>query len=113
MRELHIRGEVIRTIEWLYKQTKIKTRFDEIKLGQGVIQGGVLSPTLFLIMFNDLLVELKDKGFQVFAYADDLAIAGRNTFRLKEAIDIVTKWTKENEMKINKKKSILKICQII
>ena len=51
----------------------------------------MLSPTLFLIMFNDLLEKLTEKGFKVFAYADDLAIAGRNTFRLKEAIDIVTK----------------------
>jgi len=42
-----------------------------------VIQGGVLSPTLFLIMFDDLMVELHNKGFQIFAYADDLAIMGK------------------------------------
>ena len=56
-------------------------------------------------MFNDLLEELSKKGFKVFAYADDLAIAGRNVFKLKEAIEIVSKWTKDNEMKINRKKS--------
>ena len=37
-----------------------------------------MSPTLFLIMFNDLLEKLDSKGMQVFAYADDLAITGRN-----------------------------------
>ena len=48
-----------------------------------------MSPTLFLVMFNDLLVELNEKGFQVFAYADDLAIMGKKKERLEDAINIV------------------------
>ena len=58
MRKLDIEEDLIRTIEWLYKQTKIKTLYNEVKIGSGVIQGGVISPTLFLIMFNDLLEKL-------------------------------------------------------
>ena len=45
-----------------------------MKIGKGVIQGGVLSPTLFIIMFNDLMVSLTESGFECYAYADDLAI---------------------------------------
>ena len=48
-----------------------------------------MSPTLFLIMFNDLLEELSKKDYKVFAYADDLAIIGQNKFKLKDAINIV------------------------
>ena len=39
------------------------------------------------------------------AYADDLAIIGFNRSRLREAINIVEKWAKENRIVINKKKS--------
>ena len=64
-----------------------------------------MSPTLFLIMFNDLLEELTKKGYKVYAYADDLAIIGQNKFKLKDAINIVEAWTYKNKMKVNKKKS--------
>ena len=56
-------------------------------------------------MFNDLLEDLEENGFQVFAYADDLAIVGRKETKAREAIDIVEKWTEKNKMTINKKKS--------
>ena len=56
-------------------------------------------------MFNDLLIRLEERGFQVYAYADDLAIVGRYQVRLNETIQIVENWTKINEMKINKSKS--------
>jgi hypothetical protein len=46
----------------------------EVPIGAGVIQGGVLSPALFIIMFNDLISKLDNLGFEVFAYADDLAV---------------------------------------
>ena len=37
MNKLGIKDKTINTIRWLYEQTKIKTRYNEIKLGQGVI----------------------------------------------------------------------------
>ena len=33
LRKLEIKEELIQTIEWLYRQTKIKTKYDEIKIG--------------------------------------------------------------------------------
>jgi len=56
-----------------------------------VIQGGVLSPTLFIIMFNDLINELEEKGFKVYAYADDLGVMQYTNRKLKKAIGIVEK----------------------
>ena len=48
----------------------------------------MLSPTLFLIMFNDLIEELDIMGYEVFAYADDLAIVGYHKSKLKKCIRI-------------------------
>ena len=45
-------------------------------INQGVIQGGIISPTLFTVFVNDLLNSLDSGGYQVFAYADDIAIVG-------------------------------------
>ena len=56
-------------------------------------------------MFNDLLVRLEEEGYQAYAYADDLAIIGKERDSLEKAIKIVEKWTEDNQMRINKKKS--------
>ena len=56
-------------------------------------------------MFDDLVQELDEHGFNVYVYADDLAIIGRDVSRAKEAIKIVEKWTELNDMIINRKKS--------
>jgi len=39
------------------------------------------------------------------AYADDLAIVGKSRKKLMKAIEICMKWTLDNKMVINKKKS--------
>ena len=56
-------------------------------------------------MFNDLIEKLVKEGYDVFAYADDLAIVGNGRIRLENAINICENWTRENQMEINKKKS--------
>ena len=42
-----------------------------------------MSPTLFLIMFNDLMDELGTRDFEAFAYADDLAVIDEGMNRAK------------------------------
>ena len=69
-----------------------------------------MSPTLFLIMFNDLLVELEKEGIEAFAYADDVALHAFDESKLNKALDIVEKWVIRNKMKINKKKSETLVC---
>ena len=65
----------------------------------------MLSPTIFIIMFNDLIQKVKDEGYKVFAYADDVAVIGYGRRALKKLIKICETWTEENNMKINQKKS--------
>ena len=60
-------------------------------------------------MFDDLVQELDNNGFDVYAYADDLTVVGRGEERTKTAISIVEEWTTKNSTKndmiINRKKS--------
>ena len=79
----------------------------EIKLGAGVIQGGMLSPTLFLIMFDDLIKTLVNEKLDTFAFADDLAVNSYDEKKLKKAIEMIELWADANLMKINKKKLLV------
>ena len=56
-------------------------------------------------MFDDLIKELEKKGYEVFAYADDLAIVGLGIRKLKGVIKTTKRWSDRNGMKINEKKS--------
>ena len=89
MDKLGISPDLTNTIKWMYKQTKFWVNEEEVPIGAGVIQGGVLSPSLFLIMFNDLIEELDQLKYDVFAYADDLAIVDYNMLRLTKCIQVV------------------------
>ena len=85
-------------------------RIKKILLRHGVPQGGVLSPTLFLIFINDLIKQLPDT-VKCAMYADDLVMwsteehATTAQFRLQEAANILSNWTQDWCVKINKTKS--------
>ena len=79
-------------------------------LRHGVPQGGVLSPTLFLLFINDLVAELP-KGIKAALYADDLVIwckekhATTATYRMQQAADKLNAWAENWCVSINKEKS--------
>ena len=80
----------------------------------GVPQGGVLSPTLFLIFINDLIQHIPRK-VKSSMYADDLALIsteeyiGTSKFRLQDALNNLNLWSKEWGMTINSKKTTYSI----
>nr|KAG5704148.1 hypothetical protein BaRGS_009678 [Batillaria attramentaria] len=79
-------------------------------LKEGVPQGGVLSPTLFLVFINDIVKDLPRK-VQGAIYADDLVLWCSEEYlttanhRLQLALDVLESWTKQWLVKINPTKT--------
>lgn len=81
----------------------------KVLLRHGVPQGGVLSPSLFLIFINDLVVNLP-KGVHAALYADDLVLWCKEEFdttanyRMQQAADHLTEWAEDWHVSINRDK---------
>ena len=62
-------------IRALYSHTKLTIGKEKIEVNKGFMQGSIISPNLFNIFSEDLIIALVDQlGIEnVFAYADDLS----------------------------------------
>jgi hypothetical protein len=98
---------IVNAIKKVYSgaRMRLNTFQEHINVNRGVLQGGILSPWLFNIYIDDLICDLKTKAFEVLAYADDIAVICRNKEELDRVIDALEKWSLENEIAVNKKKS--------
>lgn len=82
----------------------------KILLWHGVPQGGVLSPTLFLVFIN-YLIQVLPKGVHAALYADDPVMwckeeyATTATYRMQQAANRLVGWADEWCVSINKEKS--------
>ncbi|KAI5739583.1 hypothetical protein M8J77_020980 [Diaphorina citri] len=85
----------------------------EIYAARGCPQGGVLSPRLWNLVANSLLVELNDAGFFTLGYADDFVILVRGKYintlmeLLQSALSMVEKWCKSKGLKVNPLKTTM------
>ena len=79
-------------------------------LREGVPQGGVLSPTLFLVYINDMTRELPRRIHSA-VYADDLVIwcseeyITTANYRMQQALNALENWTKKWLVKVNATKT--------
>ena len=67
----------------------------------------MISPILFDLYVNDLLVELGQmvKEINVKAFADDIMAICYGREQTKQVIDTITKWAEANSMEVNTEKS--------
>ena len=78
---------------------------------KGNPQGGILSPFLWNCVLNSLLIDLRNRGFHVQAYADDVAIlvTGTNMLwikvRAQKALNIASNWAHNQELQFSSKKT--------
>ena len=92
-------------------RTQVGHHFSKKKvLKEGVPQGGVLSPTLFLVFIKDIAKKLP-KNVKGAIYADDLAIwcseehISTANYRLNLALKEIEAWTKSWLVKLNERKT--------
>ena len=105
----------------MYTNQKLRVRWngtysENFSVSNGVKQGGVISPILFCIYVDDLLLRLKDSGVGCYmggvfagalAYADDLTLLCPSLSALKEMILICSQYAAEYDIKFNASKSQL------
>ena len=82
-----------------------------VALSRGCPQGGVLSPLLWNLVVDSLLVKLNDSGLYTQGYADDICILIEGMFipviceLMQRAVDITKDWCLHRELSVNPRKS--------
>ena len=102
-----------------YSQLQARVKFngevsDIYSIYRGTRQGGILSPIIFNIFLNDLLIELKSAQhgvrlgnmlFNSVAYADDVSLISATATGLQVLLDICGKYADKWRMRFNVTKS--------
>ena len=95
-----------RTAEVVVNGTKSK----RVRMKQGLPQGSVLSPLLFLLFINDINKEIPD-NVQSLLFADDASLYTMHTDlniaqdQLQVAVSAVERWSLDNKLDLNISKS--------
>lgn len=82
---------------------------------KGTPQGGVISPFLWILVMDELLVELKTAGHTAIGYADDVVVICRGKFldtvcnRTQDALGIVESWCNRAKLSVNPSKTELMV----
>ena len=112
---------VIRIIMNMYACNNSKVKWNNVKsdsfcMGNGVKQGGVLSPALFNQYLDPLLDDLRNSGVgchiggvctNSFAYADDIALLSPSMNAMSKLIEICERYSKDFSISFNPSKCSL------
>lgn len=110
----------VQLIDWIVNMlisreihSKIGENSEIRYVSRGTPQGGVLSPLLWLLVVNQILLEMEPTGAKITAYADDLAITilghDKNTIRSKmeTTLEKISEWAQNSGLNINPTKTKL------
>lgn len=85
----------------------------KVSAPRGCPQGGALSPLLWCLVVDDLLVELNSLGIFTQSYADDIVIliSGKHISTclelMQDALTRVERWCRKEELSVNPSKTVL------
>ena len=91
---------------------------DTFKISQGVRQGGVVSPLLYIVYIDELIKRLRQARLGVvvngnysgvLAFADDVCLIAESTHELQAMLDIAAKYASDWEYGYNASKSVYMI----
>ena len=114
---------IIRLLLNMYTQQKLQVKWNNVisnqfNVSNGVCQGGIMSPLLFRIYIDDLLLELKNSGIGctvgnyycgAFGYADDLILLCPTITGIEHMIKICELYADKHFIRFNGLKSKLLI----
>ena len=112
---------VLRLIMNMYTNQEIQVKWNTLlsskcKISNGVKQGGCLSPSLFSVYLNKLIVNLRNSNIGcryrseymgVFGYADDLSLLCPSFSGIKEMLNICERFANDHKILFNASKSQL------
>ncbi|XP_057306970.1 uncharacterized protein LOC130645111 [Hydractinia symbiolongicarpus] len=110
MRKLGVDEWLITMVQSLYSNARSRVRIndslsDEFSVNVGVHQGSVLSPLLFILVLEALLMEFRTNCPWELLYADDLVLKAES---MEELVEKFKKWKKgieEKGLRVNTAKS--------
>lgn len=124
LRKRGVDPQLRRAIMSLYQNTRSYIRTDNLQSGEfvineGIRQGGVLSPTLFNVVMDEVIKETRGKTSRLFvgyhnmkpvwlsecAFADDVVVFAKSESQLKNNLDIWNKKLIEKGLKLNEEKT--------
>lgn len=94
---------VLELIRRFLKQRVMLEETEELEYGTP--QGGALSPLLCNIYLNPLDHLMKEHGFELVRYADDLVIVCDSAEEAEEALDTLKAWLQENGLSLHPEKT--------
>ena len=110
---------VLRLIMNMYTNQAIQVNWNTVlsskcKTNNGVKQGGCLSPSLFSVYLNNLIVKIRNSNIGcryrseymgVFGYADDLSLLCPSFSGMREMLNVCERYTNGNKILFNASKS--------
>ncbi|CAM1298174.1 Uncharacterised protein at_DN0278 [Pycnogonum litorale] len=82
-----------------------KSISEAVDVTSGVPQGSCTGPICFNIFSDSMSTCVRNSDTKIVRYADDTTIYCHSYYRLQEAIDDISKWSFENNLRINSSKT--------